>query len=81
MWFELTDTNTCNVWNVNLLSLYLDTFNVLQLSECPSLPHVFLHFPNMLNEYLVHITLLIDPLLFEFLNPCIDLITFIYLSI
>jgi hypothetical protein len=63
--FKLAYINAVNIRYLYLISLNLDTFDVFELSQSPSLPHVFLHLVDVLDKYLIQLALLIHLLLIE----------------
>jgi hypothetical protein len=65
---ELVDVYTAQVGDVYLIGSYLMRFNILQLREGFSLPQVLLHLVNAFNEYLVHVALLINHALLNFIG-------------
>lgn len=63
--FKLANINAVDVRYLYLIRLNFDTLDVFELSQSPSLPHVFLHLVNVLYKYLIQLALLIHLLLIE----------------
>jgi hypothetical protein len=78
---KLTYVNTVDIWDLDLIGLNLYAFNILELSECPPLSHIFLHLLDMLNEYMVKLTFVSELLLLKLFDFRIDLFTSINFSI
>ena len=76
----MTNINAVDVRYLYLIRLNFDTLDVFELSQSPSLPHVFLHLVNVLYKYLIQLALLIHLLLIERFNPTIDPLTLLNLT-
>lgn len=65
---ELADVDATQLGDVYLIGFYLMSLNILQLREGLPLPQILLHLINVLNEYLVHLALLINHALLNFIG-------------
>jgi hypothetical protein len=78
---KLTYVNTVDIWDLDLIGLNLYAFNILELSQCPPLPHIFLHLIDVFHKYEIQLTLLLLLALIQSIQPAVNFVRFFNLNI